>query len=135
MAELFKGTFRRKIIKPTVPNVGVIEPARREPSQGKGSPHAGTFLVAPGQSGKVTVDGKIQLRQDVLEVRGAAVGPLTKAFREQSGDFIHRDAAGEFPTFGPTHAITHGENIIRLPEGCGAYLAEKPDVPGVEGQS
>ena len=115
--------------------MGVVEPARREPSQGEGSPHADAFLVAAGQSGEVPVDGKVQLWQDVLEVRGTAVSPLTETFREQSDDFIHGDAAGEFPAFGPAHAIAHSENIIRLREGCRAYLAEKPHVRTIEGQS
>jgi hypothetical protein len=78
------------------------------------------------------VDGCEEFWKHILKVRRAALGPLTEAPRQQFGDFIHRDTASKFSTFGSAHAIAHCEDKVGFPKGGGPDFAKKTNLGGVE---
>ena len=58
------------------------------------------------------MDGVEDLEEDVGEAAAHAAGGEFEALGEQLGDFLDRDAAGEFAGFGAAHAVADGEDKV-----------------------
>jgi hypothetical protein len=70
------------------------------------------FLVDPAERRHFVVDGVHEGFEDIGESGGQSAGALVEAAREESGDFVDGDAAGEFSAFGTAHAIADGEDEV-----------------------
>ena len=125
----------RQLIDPRVADVSEIRPARREPGQTHGGLHPLTFVVAIAEISQRAVNLLVKFGQHVAKAGVEAALGMVEGARQQRGDFLDGDVAGEVAGLRAAHAVAHGEGVIMRGQRRLAELAEPLDFLRVEPQA
>src|ERR1035437_5740728 len=132
--DLGDAAVAREVIDAAVAKMGEIHPLRREPPEAEGGAHAGAFLIGESKLEQVGVDLREQFPENFGESAVDAGGREAEGARQQLGDAVDGDEAGEVVGFRAAHVVDDGEGEIRARERGLAGLAEVAYLVAVEAE-
>jgi hypothetical protein len=111
------------MVDATISQVREEHPVWRKPTQAQRGTHSATLLIVTTHRVHFLVNRADKIFQNITSASIQATSGDLEALGQQASDLVHRDPTGELPTFGSTHAVTDGKDVVGLLHATLADLA------------